>query len=149
EQSADPRQQLIDLLRRKRLLLVLDNFEHLIDDESVRLCLDLAAACPGLTILVTSRASLSVSGEHLYPLSGMSLPEADREWADPQDLAPYSAIQLFVQSAQRLQPEFELAPTNLAEVVDICRLVQGMPLAIELAAAWLPMLPPAEIAAEI
>lgn len=149
EQGGAPRRQLIDSLRRKHLLLVLDNFEQLIDEESVDFCLELAAAAPEVKLLITSRTSLNVRGEHLYPLSGMSLPEANQEWTNTQELAGYSAIQLFVQSAQRMHAGFELTPANLNAVVEICRLAQGMPLAIELAAAWLPMLTPEEIVVEI
>lgn len=136
-----PAQQLLDFLRHKRLLLVLDNFEHLLDD--VPLVMDLLHAAPGVAALVTSRERLNVTGESVYRLGGMAYPDQAGD-----DMLGYSAVQLFVQSARRARADFatEAAPDG---VVQICRLTQGMPLALELAAARVGALSPAEIVEEI
>jgi predicted ATPase/DNA-binding SARP family transcriptional activator len=156
-----PHQQLLDYFRQKQLLLVMDNYEHLLQDgppqagpgngDGVGFVTDLLAEAPGVKILVTSRASLKVQGEHLYPLAGLRVPEAATlpPADDQQTLRGYSAIELFVQGAQQARPDFELRARDAEHVAHICRLVQGMPLGILLAAAWIEMLPPAEIAAEI
>ncbi|MBI5667651.1 MAG: hypothetical protein HZC41_06550 [Chloroflexi bacterium] len=139
--SRTPTQQLFDFLRNKRLLLVLDNFEHLLDDAP--LVMDMLHAAPGVTALVTSRERLNVTGESVYGLGGMAYPEQAGD-----DILSYSAVRLFVQSARRARADF--APEAVPDgVVQICRLAQGMPLAIELAAAWVGALTPAEIADEI
>jgi len=154
-----PRQQLGDYLRHKTMLLVLDNFEQLLDaphrpdlcdpDEpnGVALLLDLLQAAPQLKLLVTSRVRLNVQGEQLYRLTGIDFPQDDQFTGATTDQS--SAVALFVQSAQRVQPSFALTHANSAPIADICRLVQGMPLAILLAAAWVEMLTPAEILAEL
>ncbi|MFN2225994.1 MAG: AfsR/SARP family transcriptional regulator, partial [Anaerolineae bacterium] len=159
-----PRQQLLDYLRRKRLLLILDNYEHLLAEpagpsdndgvnasDGVGFLTELLSEAPGVKLLVTSRVSLKVQGEHLYPLAGLRVPDAALPLpADAGQLrGSYSAVELFVQGARRVRSDFELRPAEWAHVARICRLVQGMPLAILLAAAWVEMLAPAEIAAEI
>ena len=112
---------------------------------------DVLSTAPGVKILVTSRASLKVQGEHLYPLAGLRVPDATlpipaEDW---QALRGYSAVELFIQGAQRVRPILSCSSQDLAHVAHICRLVQGMPLGILLAAAWIEMLSPEEIAAEI
>jgi predicted ATPase/DNA-binding SARP family transcriptional activator len=161
---ASPRQQLLDYLGHRQVLLVMDNYEHLLpdqaphdgqdgspQDESTAFVTDLLAAAPDVKLLVTSRARLQVQGEHLYPLAGLRVPDARLPApSDPrQALQGYSAVALFVQAARRARPDFELRARDLPPVADVCRLVQGMPLAIVLAAAWVAILDPAEIAAEI
>ena len=144
------RQQLLDYLRDKRLLLILDNFEHLL--AAAPLAADLLAAAPHLKLLVTSRSRLNLPGEQLRPVVGMRLPTAAESsaWADPEaEARAYSAVQLFLDRARRVRPDFTLTRANLEAVLTICRLAQGMPLALELAAAWMELLPPAEIAAEL
>jgi predicted ATPase/DNA-binding SARP family transcriptional activator len=151
-ESDRTRQQLLDYLRQKQMLLVLDNFEHLLDEDGLRLPADILATAPGVKLLVTSRSRLNLQGERLYPVAGMRTPDPETaaHWLDIEaDAAAYSSIQLFRQSARRVQPAFQLTADNVTHVVHICRLVEGMPLAIELAAAWVELLPPAEIAAEI
>jgi predicted ATPase/DNA-binding CsgD family transcriptional regulator len=147
-----PEQQLIQYLCQKRMLLVLDNFEHLIDGESLRLLTEILAAAPGVRVVITSRARLNMRGEYLVSLSGMEFPElasVDR-WQRPVErAAAYSGIQLFVQSARRVRQDFELSSGNVRHVAHTCSLVQGMPLGIELAAAWMTALEPDEIAAKI
>lgn len=146
EGHEEPRLQLLDYVRQKQMLLVLDNVEHLLDEQTARLCSDILAAAPELKLLATSRSRLNVRGEQLYQVAGMRWPKAGQ--AAP-NAAAYSAIQLFRQSAERVQPGFQLGPDNIGDIVRICALVDGTPLALELAAAWLELLTPAEIAREI
>ncbi len=145
-----PYQQLLNFLREKQLLMVLDNFEHLL--EASDLLADILANAPGVKLLVTSRVRLNVQGEQLYLVGGMHTPDASEAaaWEDPETQAkPFSAVLLFLDRARRVHPGFTLTKANVKPVLEICRLVQGMPLGLELAAAWLELLPPAEIAAEI
>jgi len=154
--GAGPRQQLLDYVRQKSLLLIMDNFEHLLAcpergrdvggrRDCVGLVTDILKTAPNLKILATSRATLKVQGECLFHVVGMDFPDEEA----PGDASRYSAVELFLQSARRVQPDFELTAHNLPHVSRICRLVQGMPLSILLAAAWVQVLTPAEIAAEI
>jgi predicted ATPase/DNA-binding SARP family transcriptional activator len=142
-------QQLSHYLRLKQVLLVLDNFEHLISDESVHELVTLLEAAPQMKVLVTSRARLNFKGEHLYPVKGMHLPSPFEVIQDPLALQEFSAVQLFTQSARRIQPAFALTGQNASPVVDICRAVQGMPLGLELAASWLELLEPYAVLSEI
>jgi predicted ATPase/DNA-binding SARP family transcriptional activator len=145
----DPQRQLLDYLRPKRLLLLMDNFEHLL--EGVELVNAMLAAAPDVKVLATSRARLGLQGEHLYTVTGMQFPDrvslAAVEMSE-QALA-YSAVKLFVQAAQRVHPGYEPLPRNLPAIARICHLVEGMPLGILLAAGWVDMLSPQEIAAEV
>jgi predicted ATPase len=140
--GADPEQQLLSYFRDKRLLLVLDNFEHLL--ARAELGATLLGHAPQIKLLVTSREALKLQEEWLRPVEGMSFP-AQGQAADPDS---YSAVQLFVQRARQVRGDFSLAAEG-AQVARICRLVAGMPLAVELAAAWVGLLSCAEIAAEI
>jgi predicted ATPase len=137
-----PKQQLLDYFREKQLLLVLDNFEHL--PETVNLVSELLQTAPQVRILATSREQLRLSGETVFTLTGLEAPdlETDRE-------TDYAAVRLFVQSARQLQPGFTPQATDWASIGQICRLIGGMPLGILLAAGWIEMLTPEEIAAEI
>lgn len=149
-EEESPRQQLLDYLSEKRLLLILDNFEHVLD--AAGLVTGMLTWAANIKIIVTSRVRLNVPGEQLYPVGGMRAPPmAEVEaWDDPEAQAqPFSAVQLFLDRARRVQPRFALTKENSRAVLEICRLVHGMPLALELAAAWMELLPPAEIAAEI
>jgi predicted ATPase len=141
--ESEPQQQLLDYLCQKTMLLIMDNFDHLLD--GVGVVTDILKTAPDITILVTSRAKLNVQGERLYPVAGMDFPDSEIRKDAPQ----YSAVRLFLQSARWVQPDFEPAADELAEVARICRLVQGMPLGILLAATWMRVLTPAEIATEI
>jgi predicted ATPase/DNA-binding SARP family transcriptional activator len=152
----DPREQLLQYLRAKTLLLILDNCEHLLsqveapcaDSAGITgIICDIAQAAPGVKLLVTSRARLNVEGEQLLPIRGMTLPE--EVVADPAEALASSAVQLFAQAALRVQPTFRLSDDNLAQVIAICRRVAGLPLGIVLAAAWLRLLTPAEVVAEL
>lgn len=141
--AREPKQQILDFLHNKNLLLVLDNFEHLVDSADV--VTDMLHAAPEVRIIATSRQRLSQPGEVLFHLSGMDFPE----WETPENALEFSAVQLFMNSALRAKPTFELTGDNLDYVARICRLVGGMPLGIVLAASWLALLRPDEIADEI
>ncbi len=188
--EVEPKQQVLDYLREKALLLLLDNFEHLLappnspplggikggpgEAEAADLLTDLLAEAPGLKILVTSREGLNLQEEWLYPLQGLAVPpvsaisppsNSQNPLISPplggikgglstptpavgEGVESYSAVSLFVQSARRARPTFSLAGEAEA-VARICRLVEGMPLGLELAAAWVKVLPCAKIVTEI
>jgi predicted ATPase/Tfp pilus assembly protein PilF len=141
--GGDPKQQLLDFLRDKALLLVLDNLEHLLD--GVDLLPEILIHVPDGRILVTSRERLHLQEEWVLDIGGLNYPLNDSE----TDLEGYSAVQLFVQHARRAQASFTLTNGHKPAVTDICRLVGGMPLGIELAAAWVRAMPCATIAREI
>lgn len=140
--QAETATQLLQALHDRQLLLVLDNFEQLLDGAD--LLLRILRAAPEVTVLVTSREVLNLREEWLFAVTELDLP-GDGAGAE---LLQSSAVQLFVACAQRVRRDFDLAVEGPA-VAQICRLVAGMPLAIELAAAWAKSLPCAEIAAEI
>lgn len=140
--AADPKTALLDDLRRKDLLLLLDNFEHLLSGTA--LLTDILHHAPEVTLLVTSRERLNLHGEQLFKVGGLTLPQPSTT-----DVSGNDAVQLFLQSACRVQPDFALTPGNQDSIIHICRLVEGLPLALELAAAWVRMLGCDEIAAEI
>lgn len=137
-----PRTQLLNYLREKRLLLVLDNFEHIL--EGALLVADILAHAPGVKVLVTSRERLNLREEQISPIGGMSFPDGGAT-----ALESYSAVQLFLQHAQLADPEFQLDADRRDCVAHICARVMGMPLALELAASWLRVLSCAEVAAEV
>lgn len=125
-------------LRDLDALLILDNFEHLLPAHT--LVTDLLAACPSLTILVTSRAVLRLAAEHLYAVPPLALPDSATLQA-PETLLGWDATALFVGRAQAVRADFQLTVENAPLVVEICNRLEGLPLAIELAAAWLRVLP--------
>jgi predicted ATPase/DNA-binding CsgD family transcriptional regulator len=144
--------QLVQYLRGKQRLLVLDNFEHLIGPDSIRLLATLLTEAPGIKVLVTSRSRLHAYGEHVFPLAGLRVPEEGEaaRWAHPaQEAEAYSGLQLFMYSARRLMAGFAMNAENLPHIVSICSLVGGLPLGIELAAGWIAILEPQQIAVEI
>lgn len=127
-------------LREKQALLLLDNFEHLVTAAPV--VTELLMACPLVKASVTSRAALRVRGEHEMPVVPLALPKrADTMPID--DLARVPAVRLFLDRVQAVKPDFALTPANAATVVEICRRVDGLPLAIELVAPYLKLLSPA------
>ncbi len=134
------------VLRNTRLLLVLDNFEHVVRASPI--VTDLLEACPGVTILVTSRVRLRVSGEREVPLAPLGLAARDRHLR-VTDVATADAVRLFVARAEAVQPAFALTPENAVAVAEICRRLDGLPLAIELAAARVKVLPPAALLARL
>jgi predicted ATPase len=133
-------------LRQKHLLLVLDNVEHLVG--GLHLLSTLLRTAPGIKILATSRERLNLHGETLFVLGGMIVPEC-AVGSPAGDTQLPDAVRLLADCGRRMHPSFALTADNLGDVVAICRLVEGMPLGIELAAAWVGVLTPAEIAAEI
>ena len=133
------RQQLLDYLRQKNLLLVLDNIEHLI--EGMDLVVEILQAAPDVQILATSRVRPKVPGEYVCAVGGMSCPQESMDRLN--DVETFSAIKLFLASARRVAPGFKLTKANLPHAIQICNLVAGMPLGILLAAAWVEMLSPA------
>jgi non-specific serine/threonine protein kinase len=134
--------QLADELHGKRTLLVLDNFEQVVD--AAPLVSDLLCAAPLLKVLVTSRTLLQVYGEHSYPVPPMALPKPP-DLPDLERLHQAEAVQLFTQRAQAVKSGFLLSDENVAAVVGICTRLDGLPLAIELAAARVRLLPPQAI----
>ncbi len=147
-----PQAQLLAYLRDKEMLLLLDNVEHLLDGESPdgdirETILALLSSAPDVKILTTSRARVEMQGEQLLPLGGLAYGE---RWVGPPAEPPLSAgIQLFVEGARRVVPGFAISDGNAEPVARICRVVQGMPLAILLAAAWVTVLSPREIADQL
>jgi predicted ATPase/DNA-binding SARP family transcriptional activator len=140
-------EQLLRYLTGKAMLLVLDSFEHLVAGAGNRLVSEILRAAPQIKIIITSREKMNLQIEQLFPIGGMTYPPengAIREEAN-LDLRHFSAIQLFVQRARRLEPGFELTTGNQGHVLRICQLLQGMPLGIVLAASWVATLPLSEI----
>jgi predicted ATPase/DNA-binding CsgD family transcriptional regulator/DNA-binding XRE family transcriptional regulator len=133
-------------LRHKELLLLLDNFEQVI--EAAPVVAGILRTCPAVTALVTSRVRLRLSGEREYPVVPLGLgdPAPGR---DVEQIAASEAVQLFVARAEVIVPGFSLTPENAAAVAQICRRVDGLPLAIELAAARIKVLDPASLATRL
>ncbi|HVO06286.1 MAG TPA: winged helix-turn-helix domain-containing protein [Burkholderiaceae bacterium] len=132
----DPVDELVTALHDQRALLVLDNCETLIDEVDALLARVLTSA-PALHVLATSQEPLHVEGEQVYRLGPLAVPEAT---ATGHDAAAYGAVRLFVERVRALLPRFELTEAESAPVVEICRRLDGLPLAIELAAARVPVL---------
>lgn len=141
-----PRAELLDYLRSKHMLLVIDNYEHVMDGAAI--VSDILKQAPNVRILVTSRERLRLRGEQIYEVDGMRIPAAKS--ATPDSIYEFASVQLFMQSARRMMPDFEVEDNETAsDVAKIVQLVQGLPLGIELAAAWLEMMNVDEIASEI
>ena len=138
--------QVAAALRDRQLLLVLDNLEHVL--VAVPELADLLTACPSLTILVTSRSTLRITGERVLLVPPLTLPAPDRPWT-PEDLAQVESVTLFVERAQAADPGFTLTTTNARSVAAICEQLDGLPLAIELAAARLRVLSPEALLARL
>ena len=141
-----PGQRLALPLRGKRVLLVLDNFEQVV--EAAPLVADLLAACPDLTVLVTSRVRLRLSGEREHVVPPLGLTSLD-DAPSVENAAQSGAVRLFIERAQAAREDFALTVDNAAVVTAICRRLDGLPLAIELAAARAKVLPPAALLARL
>jgi predicted ATPase/class 3 adenylate cyclase len=128
-----------DYLHKRRLLLMLDNFEQVL--EAAPAVTGLLAGAPGLKVLATSRASLRLYGEHVFPVPPLALPDLDRP-PPLERLTQYEAVGLFVERARAIKPDFEVTNESAPAVAEICVRLDGLPLAIELAAARITMLPP-------
>jgi predicted ATPase/DNA-binding CsgD family transcriptional regulator len=140
ETAVDPIEQLTAALRPRQMLLLLDNCEHLLDPVA-QLTAVLLASCPALQVLATSRAPLRLQGEHLLPVP--PLPIGDQVDKEPDGTD--DAVTLFAQRAKAAQPGFTLDETTRPVAIAICRRLDGLPLAIELAAFWLRLLTPAAL----
>ncbi len=135
-----------EALRERSLLLLLDNFEHVLPAAPV--VADLLGTCPRLKLLVTSRATLRIYGEHEFPVQTLALPDLTR--SPPLDeLARNPCVELFVQRARAVRPDFALTPANARAVAEVCIRLDGLPLAIELAAARTKVLPPSLLLARL
>jgi DNA-binding CsgD family transcriptional regulator len=143
----NPLEQVINYLRNKTLLLVIDNFEHLLD--AVDLLAEMLARSKAVKLLVTSRERLHLKMEWVFDVQGLRYLTPGSEEQSGVDLDKYEAGQLFLQTARRAQSDFEPDADDQAHIAHICQLVGGMPLGIELAASWVRLLPCAEIAREI
>jgi predicted ATPase/DNA-binding SARP family transcriptional activator len=158
---ANPTTDLLAQLRAKELLLVLDNFEHLLTPggetpgdstpgEGIGLLTAILQQAPDVTLLVTSRERLNLQSEWVFTVEGLPLPQATLNPAClAEEFTANAAIQLFAQSARRVQSHFSLTADNAPSVLQICHQTWGLPLAIELAAAWVRVLSCQEIASEI
>lgn len=141
----DPLSHVIRAIGAKRVLLVLDNLDEL--GPSASQLSHLLAACRNLTIVGTSRERLDIEEEHLIPLDGLGYPrEQPSLW---EEASASGAIRLFVTRAQQSQPHFELTPENLPSIARLCRLLEGLPLGLELAARWVRTMSVADIAEEL
>ena len=135
----DPEDLLIEHLRDRNMLLILDNFEHLLAAAPV--LANVLSACPRLAMLVTSRGIVHVRGERALPLAPLSVPTVTAS-LPLEELAAAPAVALFIERAQAVRPEFQLTVDNADDVAAICRRLDGLPLAIELAAARMRVLSP-------
>ncbi len=139
----DPKIQLLNYLREKKMLLLMDNFDNFI--EGADFLVEILINAPDVKILVTSRERLNLRGEWIFQITGLKFPEQP----DIENLEEFSALRLFLHNARRIQPGFSVSREDLPDLVRICQLVQGMPLAIELASSWVRALSIREICREI
>ena len=143
EQQGRPAiETVIERLAGREVLLVLDNFEQV--SPAATVVVEILEAVPGLTVMVTSRAALHITGEQEFGVPPLSVPAA-ADAADLERLSRSDAVALFLQRARAVRAEFELTPENARAVVDICARLDGLPLAIELAASRIKLLPPAAL----
>lgn len=142
--DADAQESVLGHLRTRQALLILDNCEHVID-ACARLANALLRGCPGLRIIATSREALGVAGERLYPVRSLTLPARART-VSAAAAAEFEAVDLFCERARAADPAFTITDANAAAVIEICERLDGIPLAIELAAARVRALSPQQIA---
>lgn len=158
----DPKIQLLNYLREKEMLLVLDNFEHLLSPSvsspeggikgGAGFLVEILTSAPEVKLLVTSRERLNLPGEWLFEIEGLNTPPPVSPLTGEDTvtkLETYSAVALFLQAARRVQSSFQLTAETRAAVAYLCRLVEGMPLALELSASWVRSLSCAEIVREL
>ncbi len=143
----DIKSDLLDHLRSKRMLLIFDNFEHLLQGAS--LVSEIQTASQFVKVISTSRQRLNLKGETVYLVGGMDVPVDDGLEFEKISPKRFDSLQLFIKAALRSTPSFSPKNEDLETIARICRLVDGMPLAIELAAGWVPVLPLVEIEREI
>jgi predicted ATPase/DNA-binding SARP family transcriptional activator len=156
QDAVTPQEQLLTYLGDKQMLLLLDNVEHLIQADAVdaspspdisSLLTEILARTASVKMLVTSRERLNLRGEWVMEVRGLAYPEETSD--EEQAATAYTAVQLFIETARRTATTFEPSPSELDAITRICALVEGMPLGLELAAAWTRMLSCAEIAEEV
>jgi predicted ATPase/class 3 adenylate cyclase len=140
----DPNIQLINYLSEKELLLIMDNYEHLLNGTEV--VAKILKSVPNVKVVATSRARLNVGGEHRFHLQGMDYPKIK---TPPKEAVEYSSIRLFHQCASRAKLDFDLNEHIVSDVIRICTLLDGIPLGIRLAASWVNTLSPEEIVIEL
>jgi predicted ATPase/transcriptional regulator with XRE-family HTH domain len=140
--TTDLKMQLVNYLKEKHILLVLDNLEHVLD--GIQLLDELLERAPHVTLLATSREQLNLRKEWTFEVPGLPLPSAEGK-----DLESTSAVALFLQRARQLKLDYRPTADDLASITRICQLVEGLPLGLELAAGWVKMLSAHEIAREI
>ena len=148
--NSDEKEQLFNYLRHKKMLLIIDNFEHLLNGRE--LLAEIIEEAPALKLLVTSRERLQLRSEQLFTLQGLTLLQDGNGELDIMAKgagADYASAQLFLNIARRSLPDFDLLPGDVEQLNRICHLVGGMPLGLELAAAWVGVLSLADIADEI
>ena len=141
--GSDPRAQLLGFMRNRHALLVMDNFEHVL--EAATLVSDLLGGAPHVKVLATSRERLGLSGESAFALSGLAFPEV----GSTEPASSFSSVRLFIDGARRARSDFEPSERALSGAARICRLVQGLPLGVVLAASWTSVLDLDEIGDEI
>lgn len=135
-----------DRLLGKELLLLIDNFEQV--TSAALTIADLLRMAPGLTVLVTSRTSLHIGGEYEYPVPPLDLPALGSD-EDPEALSQYAAVELFIQRAKAVRPDFTATDANAPAIAEICYRLDGLPLSIELAAARIKLFSPNEMVARL
>jgi predicted ATPase/transcriptional regulator with XRE-family HTH domain len=143
QDPSNPQAQLLRYLRTKKTLLVLDNAEHLLD--GVGMFTEILEGCPQVKLLVTSRERLNLLSEWVFEIQGLPVPASDQV----EKIEDFSSVALFLQSARRVQAGFEIRESDRKWVLRICRAMEGMPLGIELSAAWVGMLSCEQIARRI
>lgn len=139
----EPRVQLLNYLREKQVLLILDNFEHVLD--GVEILADIVTNAAKVQLLVTSRERLKLHGEWVYEIRGLAVPETPTA----AHLEEYSSVQLFLQGARRAQTTFSLEAADKLAIARLCHMVEGLPLGLELAASWVRLLSCKEIVQEL
>ncbi|MGH7427742.1 MAG: ATP-binding protein, partial [Candidatus Methylomirabilaceae bacterium] len=147
EPAREVSEALVDFLRSKSLLLILDNCEHVLS-ASADLSAQLLRQCPSVRILATTRETLAVPGEITYRVPPLSLPEP-QHMPSPETVNQYTAIRLFVERAMLVHPAFQVTNSNVRAIAEVCRRLDGIPLAIELAAARVKVLSVEQIAARL
>lgn len=140
----DPLGAVVRRIGESHALLVLDNFDHVLGESA--LLLELLERCPRVQLLVTSRERLALPVEWLLPLEGLSCPA---DGVSVREARAFDAVRFFAERAARVRPDFRLDEETLPDVLTVCRTVDGLPLALELAAAWMRAMPVGEIASEL
>src|SRR5512135_1608227 len=143
--SAEPKTQLFNYLKEKQALLVVDNLEHLLAEPGIEVFAEILARAPHVKLLTTSRESLGLQDEWIFEVQGLPIPDTRYVEGSAQN----TSVELFLQRARRAHVGFHATPEDYPAIVRICQLMDGMPLGIELAAAWVRTLSCGEVAQEI